>query len=156
MSSESLPIALTAFAEAIKELPLPVLYAKVSEIRNSIAHLHRSNQELRAFIAESCESETDKQELESYIIENEGVAVSMTERIDLLKAEVESRGQQWIELDEKEKGQQNGDSASSPSQATNGTTEGSEATVQRGSSNPASTENSGDAQTGQDEEGVYL
>ncbi|PWY83305.1 hypothetical protein BO94DRAFT_469584 [Aspergillus sclerotioniger CBS 115572] len=156
MSSESLPIAPAAFTEAIKELPLPVLYAKVSEIRNSIAHLHRSNQELRTFIAESCESETDKRELEGYIVENEGVAVSMTKRIDLLKAEVESRGQQWIELDEKERGEQNGNSAPSPSQAANGTAEDSEATAQRGSPNPASTENSGDAQAGQDEEGVYL
>ncbi|PYI01736.1 hypothetical protein BO78DRAFT_401112 [Aspergillus sclerotiicarbonarius CBS 121057] len=156
MSSESLPIAPAAFAEAIKELTLPVLYAKVSEIRNSIAHLHRSNQELRAFITESCESDADKRELESYIVENEGVAVSMTERIDLLKAEVESRGQQWIELDENEKGEQNGDSTPPPSQAVNGAAEESGATEPRVSSNPASAENSGDAQAGQDEEGVYL
>ncbi|RAL00262.1 uncharacterized protein BO80DRAFT_357305 [Aspergillus ibericus CBS 121593] len=156
MSGESLPIAPAAFAEAIKELPLPVLYAKVSEIRNSIAHLHRSNQELRTFITESCESDADKQELESYIVENEGVAVSMTERIDLLKAEVENRGQQWIELDEKEKEEQNGDPTSLPSPPVNGAAQRPAATAQQDSSNPASAENSGDAQAGQDEEGVYL
>ncbi|KAJ5951396.1 uncharacterized protein N7479_009809 [Penicillium vulpinum] len=100
MSTESLPITPGAFAEAIKELPLAVLYSKVSELTNSIAHLHRSNAELRAFLAESNDSDDDKKELEGYIAENEGVAVSMNERISLLKIEVENRGQPWIELDE--------------------------------------------------------
>ncbi|KAI9376847.1 hypothetical protein BJX61DRAFT_538540 [Aspergillus egyptiacus] len=99
MSSESLPITPAAFAEAIKELTLPSLYAKVAELRNSIAHLQRSNQELRTFIAESCESDADKRELESYITENEVVMESMNGRIQLCKAEVEGRGQRWIELD---------------------------------------------------------
>ncbi|KAL4914206.1 hypothetical protein BDW62DRAFT_204817 [Aspergillus aurantiobrunneus] len=99
MSSETLPITPVAFAEAIKELPLPVLYAKVAELRNSIAHLQRSNQELRLFITESCENDVDKRELEEYIRENEGVNESMNERIRLCKAEVEGRGQAWIELD---------------------------------------------------------
>ncbi|KAJ5827710.1 hypothetical protein N7447_004473 [Penicillium robsamsonii] len=100
MSTESLPITPGAFAEAIKELPLAVLYSKVSELTNSIAHLHRSNAELRAFLAESNDPEEDKKELEGYVAENEGVAVSMNERISLLKTEVENRGQPWIELDE--------------------------------------------------------
>ncbi|KAJ5159167.1 uncharacterized protein N7500_008818 [Penicillium coprophilum] len=100
MSTESLPITPGAFAEAIKELPLAVLYSKVSELTNSIAHLHRSNAELRAFLAESNDSEEDKKEIEGYVTENEGVAVSMNERISLLKTEVENRGQPWIELDE--------------------------------------------------------
>ncbi|KAJ5772861.1 hypothetical protein N7457_007757 [Penicillium paradoxum] len=107
MSTESLPITPGAFAEAIKELPLAVLYSKVFELTNSIAHLQRSNTELRAFLAESNDSEEDKKELEGYITENDGVAVSMNERISLLKIEVENRGQPWIELDElkKEEGQ---------------------------------------------------
>lgn len=100
MSTESLPITPGAFAEAIKELPLAVLYSKVSELTNSIAHLHRSNAELRAFLTESNDSEEDKKELEGYVAENEGVAVSMNERISLLKTEVENRGHPWIELDE--------------------------------------------------------
>ncbi|CAI7583017.1 unnamed protein product [Penicillium glandicola] len=100
MSTESLPITLGAFAEAIKELPLAVLYSKVSELTNSIAHLQRSNAELRAFLAESNDSDEDKKELEGYVTENEGVAVSMNERILLLKTEVENRGQPWIELNE--------------------------------------------------------
>ncbi|KAG0152805.1 hypothetical protein PDIDSM_2610 [Penicillium digitatum] len=100
MSTESLPITPGAFAEAIKEPPIAVLYSKVSELTNSIAHLHRSNAELRAFLTESNESEEDRKELEGYMAENEGVAVSMNERILLLKSEVENRGQPWIELDE--------------------------------------------------------
>ncbi|KAL4740837.1 hypothetical protein BDV11DRAFT_168784 [Aspergillus similis] len=98
MSAESLPITPVAFAEAIKELTLPVLYAKVAELQNSIAHLRRSNQELRLFITESCESEADREELEGYIAENVGVEKSMIERIELCKAEVGRRGQTWIEL----------------------------------------------------------
>jgi hypothetical protein len=100
MSTESLPITPGAFAEAIKELPLAVLYSKVSELTNSITHLHRSNAELRAFLLESCDSEEEKKELETYVKENEDVAVSMNERIALLKTEVENRGLPWIELDQ--------------------------------------------------------
>ncbi|KAJ5297948.1 hypothetical protein PENANT_c012G09681 [Penicillium antarcticum] len=100
MSTESLPITPGAFAEAVKELPLAVLYAKVSELTNSITHLHRSNTELRAFLLESCDSEEEKKELETYVKENDDVAVSMNERISLLKTEVENRGQPWIELDQ--------------------------------------------------------
>ncbi|KAJ9252735.1 hypothetical protein DTO271D3_2540 [Paecilomyces variotii] len=99
MSSEPQPITPAAFAEALKALPLSAVYAKVSEIRNSIAHLHRSNAELKLFIEESTETESDKRELESYISENEGVIETMNERVELCKAEVEERGQQWIELD---------------------------------------------------------
>ncbi|KAL4789892.1 hypothetical protein BDV19DRAFT_14102 [Aspergillus venezuelensis] len=99
MSSETLPITPAAFAEAIKELTLPVLYAKVAELRNSIAHLQRSNLELRQFITESCESEEDQRELAMYVLENEQVKKSMDERIRLCKAEVEGRGLAWIELD---------------------------------------------------------
>jgi hypothetical protein len=100
MSTEALPITPGAFAEAVQELPLAVLYAKVSELTNSITHLHRSNAELRAFLLESCDSEEEKKELETYVKENEDVAVSMSERITLLKTEVENRGQPWIELDQ--------------------------------------------------------
>lgn len=86
------------FADAIKELPLPALFAKASELQNSIAHLHRSNDEMKAFVAESCDSEEDKREIEGYVSENEGVLAKFTERIALLKAEVERRGQRWIEV----------------------------------------------------------
>lgn len=99
MSSEAQPIAPEAFAEAIKSLPLSSLYAKVSELRNSIAHLSRSNEELRTYIRESEEGpdSPDNKELENYILENEAVMQAMAQRIGLLKAEVEDRGQQWME-----------------------------------------------------------
>jgi hypothetical protein len=99
MSSEAQPISSAAFAEAIKALPLSAVYGKVSELRNSIGHLTRSNEELRTFIRESEEGpdSPDNKELENYILENEGVMQTMAERISLLKAEVEERGQLWIE-----------------------------------------------------------
>ncbi|OJJ49553.1 hypothetical protein ASPZODRAFT_12684 [Penicilliopsis zonata CBS 506.65] len=105
MSSESLPISLAAFAEAIKELPLSSVFAKASEIHNSIAHLRRSNDEIKAFIADSHDTESEKSEMESYIAENEQVMASMLERIQLLKKEVEDRGQQWIDMDASSDGQ---------------------------------------------------
>lgn len=99
MSAESQPITPEAFASAIKALPLSAVYAKVFELRNSIAHLKRSNAELRLYILESegGPEAADNKELESYIQENEGVIEVMMQRIELCKAEVENRGQQWIE-----------------------------------------------------------
>ncbi|KAJ5698438.1 hypothetical protein N7462_000443 [Penicillium macrosclerotiorum] len=122
MSAESLPINPTAFAEAIKELTLSTVYAKVAELRNSIAHLQRSNVELRIFLLESQDSEEDKKELEGYITENEGVMKSMEERLALLKTEVENRGQQWIEVeDEKENSGEGQRPNGLPEPTTNGT-----------------------------------
>jgi hypothetical protein len=99
MSSEALPVTRAAFAEAITELPLSSLYAKVSELRNSIAHLTLSNEEIRRYIIESEEGpdSPDNKLLESYVVENEEVMQTMAARIGLLKAEVEARGQQWLE-----------------------------------------------------------
>ncbi|RAK93639.1 hypothetical protein BO79DRAFT_206579 [Aspergillus costaricaensis CBS 115574] len=153
MSAESLPISPAAFAEAIKELPLPVLYAKVSEIRNSMAHLHRSNQELRTFINESCDTDSEKQELEAYIKENEDVAVSMLERIELLKTEVENRGQKWIELEdpEKEKVKENGEGTANGNE--NGTVEGTEEVRNPAAGNE---DRNQEHDQDQDQEGVYL
>ncbi|KAJ5684771.1 uncharacterized protein N7477_001116 [Penicillium maclennaniae] len=119
MSSESLPINPAAFAEAIKELPLSAVHSKLLELRNSIAHLHRSNAEMRLFLAESEETEEEKKELQSYVEENEGVVVSMSERVELIKTELENRGKPWIENEEKLDG--NGEIAEVP--AINGTGE---------------------------------
>ncbi|KAJ5359928.1 hypothetical protein N7517_009119 [Penicillium concentricum] len=154
MSTESLPITPGAFAEAIKELPLAVLYSKVSELTNSIAHLHRSNAELRAFLAESNDSEEDKKELEGYVAENEGVAVSMNERISLLKTEVENRGQPWIELDELkiDKGQD----ASTDVPVTNGNATESEAEAATGAGVGAETGAGRESNDREDRDGVYL
>ncbi|CAG8385039.1 unnamed protein product [Penicillium salamii] len=138
MSTEALPITPGAFAEAIKELPLAVLYSKVSELTNSIAHLHRSNVELRTYLVETNDSEEDKKEIEQYVTENEQVAVSMNERIALLKTEVENRGQPWIELEDLKKVDDeapNGDGAGGATEAT---------------------ESAAGGQDGDSHEGVYL
>lgn len=127
MSTESLPINPAAFAEAITELPLSAVYGKVSELRNSITHLHRSNLELRIFLLESQDTEEEKKEIEGYVNENETVIDSMKERLLLLKKELENRSQEWIEVEDPEDGEQK-DSEPSENQsftpaapATNGT-----------------------------------
>ena len=96
MSSRSGPITAALFADAIKDIPLSLVYSKAAELQNSISHLQRSNNELRNFIADAEEPEEDKRKIQQYIVENEGVIDSMTERIRLLRAEVEARGQPWV------------------------------------------------------------
>lgn len=77
------------FAQAIRDLPLANLYFKAAEIRNSIAHLKSSNQQLNQLAEEG-----DSDCVEA-IQENVGVIQRMEERIQLLKQEVESRGFKW-------------------------------------------------------------
>ncbi|OAX81414.1 hypothetical protein ACJ72_04242 [Emergomyces africanus] len=96
MSATATPITPQAFAEALKSLPLSSLYAKASELRNSIAHLQRSNDELARYMAEETPDGRDK-DCEEAIQENEVVMLRMQERIELVKAEVEGRGQRWSE-----------------------------------------------------------
>lgn len=159
MSGESFPILASIFADAIKELPLSTVHAKAAELRNSIAHLRRSNDELKSFVAESCESESDKTELEGYIAENRGVISSMEERIALLKAEVEGRGQLWIEPDTGTRDATDADHESST--AVNGArndgadVEGSGGASQ-GTQASDSNQQARDTTQGREEDGVYL
>ncbi|KAJ3575799.1 hypothetical protein NPX13_g3905 [Xylaria arbuscula] len=110
MSSETLPISPTRFAEALKELPASTLALKVLELRNSIAHLDYSNAELKPF-AEGTKSTLDQQQqgdatevgqpdpdCQEAIAENEAVIARMQERISLIRAEVEGRGLNWQEF----------------------------------------------------------
>jgi hypothetical protein len=94
MSATATPIPPSQFALAIKDLPLPNLHFKAAEIRNQIAHLVFSNDQLKEF--------TDDEDCKEAIAENEVVMVRMRERLDLLKAEVEGRGNLWIEDGDKE------------------------------------------------------
>lgn len=143
MSTQTRTINLEAFAEAIKELPLSTVYSKVSELRNSIAHLHRSNAELRLFLEESRDPEDEKKELEGYVTENEGVITSMNERIALLKTELENRGQPWDEVEDDQ--DKDGEGQEPPA----------DAPVTNGSSGVAAAHSTSTAgQDGQD--GVYL
>ena len=89
MSSTSAPISAQRFAEAIEELPLANLHLKAAELRNSIAHLESSNQQLQPFVDEG---DADFKEA---IEENVIVIQRMQQRIQLLQQEVERRGYQW-------------------------------------------------------------
>lgn len=126
MSADSLPITPTAFAAALQDLPLSALHLKVLELRNSIAHLDYSNEQLRPFAegtatalsttstAASTQTDTQTQhqtegergggggggdpECADAIRENEQVIERMQERIRLVRAEVEGRGLSWAEF----------------------------------------------------------
>jgi len=95
MSSESQPITPARFAAALPDLSVESLHSKATEIRNSIAHLKSSNEQLREFAVQG-----DKDCYEA-MIENEEVIERMEHRIELLQAEVESRGLRWIDEHEK-------------------------------------------------------
>lgn len=158
MSEEGPIVNVTAslFAEAIRDLPLPNLYAKVFEIQNSIAHLHRSNDEMRSFITESCETEEDKRELQTYISDNERVFVNMTERIKLLKEEVERRGQRWIETSNAAGA--NGDSheSTNPDQQTASSGTAAAETGTQSQSNGAAGEGEAQGSNEEGQGGIYL
>ncbi|KAL2146664.1 hypothetical protein VTI28DRAFT_2814 [Corynascus sepedonium] len=125
MSADSLPITPARFAAALKDLPLSSLHLKVLELRNSIAHLDYSNEQLRPFAegtatAHTTTTTTDStegsaspttgtgetgervgvpdQDCLDAIRENEVVIERMQERIRLVRAEVESRGLSWAEF----------------------------------------------------------
>lgn len=100
MSSEATPISPARFAEALKDLPLSTLHLKAAELRNSIAHLDYSNQELKPFAdgTEPAANGQPDQDCVDAIKENEIVIARMQERIALLKAEVEERGSSWLEF----------------------------------------------------------
>ena len=93
MSASSTPITPSAFAAAIRDLPLGNLHSKAAELRNSIAHLHHSNEQLQPF------AEEGDRECAEAIRENEEVIRRMEERIALLRQEVESRGFRWSEAE---------------------------------------------------------
>jgi len=116
MTSETRPISPNSFATAIEDLPVETLYSKAVEINNSVAHLGRSNWMLQEYSDsikndQSLDAETrqhgDKDCLEA-IRENEVVIERQQERVRLLKAEVERRGQRWHEAEPKERGTSNG------------------------------------------------
>jgi hypothetical protein len=94
MSHETHPISPARFASALEDLPLGNLYSKAFEIRNSIAHLQRSNEELQAYSDSQRGGDADCLEA---VRENEAVVERMRERVGLVKREVERRGGRWHE-----------------------------------------------------------
>ena len=69
------------------------LYAKVSEIRNSISHLERSNKELEEY----SDGVGEDADCLAAVRENEEVIKRLNDRIELVKNEVVRRGQRWHE-----------------------------------------------------------
>ncbi|TLS28578.1 hypothetical protein PpBr36_00264 [Pyricularia pennisetigena] len=150
MSSETLPISPARFAEAIKDLSLASLHLKVLEIRNSIAHLDYSNEQLRPF-AEGKEpvhggdgTAQPDQDCIDAIKENEDVIERMQERIRLVRVEVEeNRGCSWTEFESAEERGQRGEQAtestapgSTGAPTTNNTTTSTIAADTRATSGP--------------------
>ncbi|TFB04706.1 hypothetical protein CCMA1212_002733 [Trichoderma ghanense] len=110
MSADTTPISPARFASAIKDLSLSMLHLKVLEIRNSIAHLQYSNDQLAPFAqgtsvalgtessSSTAEAAVPDQDCIDAIKENEAVIDRMAERIAIIRAEVEERGFSWTEF----------------------------------------------------------
>jgi hypothetical protein len=117
-SADPTPIPSARFATALKELSVEMLHLKVLEIRNSIAHLQYSNDQLKPFaegtsVAAAASdgapntttsqppAEPDQDCIDA-IRENEQVIDRMAERIALIRIEVEERGVSWTEFQSKD------------------------------------------------------
>ncbi|KAF2667555.1 hypothetical protein BT63DRAFT_294885 [Microthyrium microscopicum] len=88
MSSHTTPISPARFSSALTDLPLSALYAKASELQNSLTHLRSSNAQLADF--------PDDRDCVQAIHENEETMANMQERILLLAREVtDVRGLPW-------------------------------------------------------------
>lgn len=106
------PIPPSKFASALLDLPLSTLHLKVLELRNSIAHLDYSNEQLQPFATPSPTSPDTAPDpvCVEAIAENCVVIARMQERIGLVRAEVERRGVEWVhfssgEVEEEDKGE---------------------------------------------------
>ncbi|KAL7961592.1 hypothetical protein V8C34DRAFT_302043 [Trichoderma compactum] len=102
MSADTTPISPARFASAIKDLSLGMLHLKVLEIRNSIAHLQYSNDQLKPFADGTSAALGDPaapdQDCIDAIKENEVVIDRMAERLAIIRADVEDRGVNWTEF----------------------------------------------------------
>ncbi|KAH0595651.1 hypothetical protein MHUMG1_06828 [Metarhizium humberi] len=126
MSADTRPISPGRFATALKDLSVPMLHLKVLEIRNSIAHLQYSNDQLKPFAEGSATALGDEpahgpdQDCVDAIHENEAVIDRMAERIALVRAEVEERGVSWAEFQSKEEAEAAADKARAEEAQVNG------------------------------------
>lgn len=130
MSAEARPISPTAFALAIQDLPVATLNNKALEIRNSMAHLLHSNEQLQEF------ADQGDQDCIDAIAENRTVMSRMEERISLLRAEVEGRGLRWYEDHAQEEVKVNGVNEDGSTPRVNGDGPGS-ASAEANQSQPA-------------------
>ncbi len=140
MSSDTLPISPARFAAALKDLSLSSLHLKVLELRNSIAHLDYSNEQLRPFAegaatAAAADSSSGAgsgaaaagqpdPDCVDAIRENEEVIARMQARIALVRTEVEDRGVGWTEFQSKEEAEADAAAARTATATTNGAANG--------------------------------
>ncbi|KAM0353512.1 hypothetical protein ACHAPU_001524 [Fusarium lateritium] len=122
-SADTMPIAPARFAAALKDLSIGMLHLKVLEIRNSIAHLQYSNDQLKPFAegtetAPSGEASEPDQDCIDAIRENEGVIDRMAERIAIIRVEVEERGLEWTEFQNRDEATSKNDEDAAAAAAT--------------------------------------
>ncbi|KAI6785596.1 uncharacterized protein J7T54_005930 [Emericellopsis cladophorae] len=113
MSADTTPISSARFAAALTDLSIEMLHLKTLEIRNSIAHLQYSNDQLRPFAdgtqtavstsetsgpSGAASNNDPDQDCIDAIKENDTVIDRMAERIAIIRAEVEGRGLSWDEF----------------------------------------------------------
>lgn len=91
MSAGSQPISSQRFATALLTVPLSTLHSTAAEIRNSLAHLHSSNEQLEPHAQRG--DRTCREAIE----ENMTTMDRMNGRLQLLKQEVLKRGMPWVE-----------------------------------------------------------
>ncbi|CAH0049667.1 unnamed protein product [Clonostachys solani] len=146
MSADTTPISPARFAAALKDLSISMLHLKSLEIRNSIAHLQYSNDQLMPFAEGSATALSSTpaadapaqpdQDCVDAIYENEVVIDRMAERIALIRAEVEERGVAWVDfqsMDEApETTDKDGSAHQKTSQAVANGVSGGEASTQNG------------------------
>lgn len=112
-SADTRPISPSRFAAALRDLSPGMLHLKVLEIRNSVAHLQYSNDQLKPF-ADGSAADADArpdQDCVDAIKENEAVIDRMAERLALIRAEVEDRGLSWADFQAVEGAREVGDKA---------------------------------------------
>ncbi|CEI64119.1 hypothetical protein FVEN_g8967 [Fusarium venenatum] len=124
-SADTRPIAPARFAAALKDLSIGMLHLKVLEIRNSIAHLQYSNDQLKPFAegtetTPSGEASAPDQDCIDAIRENEGVIDRMAERIALIRVEVEERGLNWTEFQHRDESESKNDEDAAAAAVVNG------------------------------------
>ncbi|CAI6095809.1 unnamed protein product [Clonostachys chloroleuca] len=130
MSADTTPISPSRFAAALKDLSISMLHLKSLEIRNSIAHLQYSNDQLRPFAegsatalsssstpaaADDAPAQPDQDCIDA-IRENETVIDRMAERIALIRAEVEERGVAWVDFQSMDEARETTDRIDGPAQ----------------------------------------
>ncbi|RDA91734.1 hypothetical protein CP533_4751 [Ophiocordyceps camponoti-saundersi (nom. inval.)] len=94
MSADTTPIPPARFAAALQDLSPGMLRLKLLEIRNSVAHLQYSNDQLKPF----ADAEPPDEDCVEALRENEIVIDRMAQRVALVRAEVDRRGLSWSDF----------------------------------------------------------